>query len=466
MAPTRADNTLRNGHSEEKHILLLGSGFVVPPCLEYLARRKTNQITIASLDLERAHQLARKRSNIFVTTVDVGNQDSLDQLVSRHDIVISLIPYTFHAKVIRSALKFRKHVVTTSYISPEMKAFDAEAKEKGVMIMNEIGLDPGVDHVYALKTIDEVQSQGGKILSFVSYCGGLPAPEASGNPLGYKFSWSSRGVLLALRNEAKYLKDGKVVKVEGSELMRSAVPINILPALAVVGYPNRDSSGYGERYNMPHAHTVLRGSLRYACFPEFVQALVDIGFLSEEAKPYLSTDAADIEWKNVLAQMLDLPKYQEEAVEEAIAYKSGLSDPMALQRVIQGMKWLGLLSSTKVTKRGGNLLDTLCATLEEKMAFEEGERDMVLLQHTFEVETGKGELQTRTSTLLEYGEPKGFTAMAKTVGTPCAIAVQLILDGELNIPGVQAPITKDIYLPIMVQLEKEGITCKESIIPH
>lgn len=214
--------------------------------------------------------------------------------------------------MIRSALKFKKHVVTTSYISPEMKAFDAEAKEKGVMIMNEIGLDPGVDHVYALKTIDEVQSQGGKVLSFVSYCGGLPAPEASGNPLGYKFSWSSRGVLLALRNEAMYLKDGQVVKFEGTELMKSAVPINILPALAVVGYPNRDSSGYGERYNMLHAHTVLRGSLRYACFPEFVQALVDIGFLSEEAKPYLAADADDITWRDVLVQMLGLDHYQEE----------------------------------------------------------------------------------------------------------------------------------------------------------
>ncbi|KAI0225199.1 saccharopine dehydrogenase (NADP+, L-glutamate-forming), partial [Massospora cicadina] len=360
----------------------------------------------------------RKRVNIEVTAVDVDNQESLDQLVSRHDIVISLIPYTFHPKVIRSALKFKKHVVTTSYISPEMMAFDEEAKEKGVMIMNEIGLDPGVDHVYALKTIDEVKENGGKVLSFVSYCGGLPAPEASGNPLGYKFSWSSRGVLLALRNDAKYLRDGKVIKVEGSELMRSATRINTLPALAIVGYPNRDSSGYGRRYNMPHAHTVLRGSLRYACFPEFFQALVDIGFLSEEPQPYLAADAEAIRWKDVLSKMLGLDQYEENAAIEAIATKCRLADSEALQRVVQGMQWLGLFSSNPVTKRRANLLDTLCATLEAKMAYQEGERDMVLLQHTFEIETSFGQLETRTSTLLEYGDPNGFTAMAKTVGTP------------------------------------------------
>lgn len=471
MSPTRIDNpTFTNGTGSIKNILLIGSGFVVPPCLDYLARKKENHITIASLDLDRSYELANKRPNISVKPIDVGNQGSLDALVSENDIVISLIPYTFHCKVIKSALKFKKHVVTTSYISPEMQEFDKQAKEAGVVIMNEIGLDPGVDHIYALKMINEVHDEGGKILSFVSYCGGLPAPEASGNPLGYKFSWSSRGVLLALRNPAAFLENGQVVKVEGSELMRSAKSIDILPALAIVGYPNRDSSGYGERYNIPHATTVLRGSLRYAGFPEFIQTLVDIGFLCDKEQSYLRTDAPEISWKSVMAKMFGFDAYSESAVKDAIKNKADLNDESVSKKIFRGMAWLGLFSDTSVTKRGGNLLDTLCATLEAKMSFEEGERDMVLLQHTFEVETRDGEKQTRTSTLLEYGSPQGasqgYTAMARTVGTPCGIAVQLILDGKINKPGVHAPITPEIYNPILTQLEKEGIVCKEAILPH
>lgn len=197
-------------------------------------------------------------------------------------MVVSLIPYTFHPAVIKSGIREKKNVVTTSYVSPAMLELEDDAKKAGITVMNEIGMDPGIDHLYAVKMIDEVHKAGGKILSFYSYCGGLPAPEASDNPLGYKFSWSPRGVLLAARNDAKFFRDGKVVAIPGAELMASAAPVFVYPGFAFVGYPNRDSTPFKERYNIPEAKNILRGSLRYQGNPAMVQVLNDMGFLSEE----------------------------------------------------------------------------------------------------------------------------------------------------------------------------------------
>ena len=200
----------------------------------------------------------------------------------KNDVVVSLIPYTFHAAVIQSGIREKKNVVTTSYISPAMLALEDEAKKAGITVMNEIGLDPGIDHLYAVKMIDQVHKEGGKILSFYSYCGGLPAPDASNNPLKYKFSWSPRGVLLAARNDAKFYKDGEIVAIPGAELMKSAALVSIDHLSAFVGYPNRDSTPYKERYDIPEAKNILRGSLRYPGNPAMVQVFNDMGFLSEE----------------------------------------------------------------------------------------------------------------------------------------------------------------------------------------
>ncbi|KAI0224513.1 saccharopine dehydrogenase (NADP+, L-glutamate-forming), partial [Massospora cicadina] len=457
-----------------KEILLLGSGYVAGPCVDYLLRRSENRITIASFRLFRAQELASKygdaakEGRVRAAQVDVRDEASLDNLVARCDVVISLVPYIHHASVIKSAIKFKKNVTTTSYVSPAMMELDEAAKEAGIVVMNEIGLDPGVDHLYALKVIREVQASGGKINSFLSYCGGLPAPEASNNPLGYKFSWSSRGVLLALRNSAKFLEHGKVVEIPGAELMKSVKPVSIYPAFAVVGYANRDSSFYGERYNMPEATTVLRGSLRYSVFPSFVQALVDLGFLDETPQAYLSDEEPDISWPSVMAKMVGLSDaYNDSDLRSAILAKANLQDATEEEKetLFRGLEWLGLLSpEVLASKRAGNLLDTLCATLETKMAYQPGERDMVLLQHRFEITHADGSQETRTSTLLEYGEPYGYSAMARTVGVPCGIAVQLILDGELATPGILAPMEEAINAPLYRELVKENIVCREETV--
>ncbi|KAF8253974.1 Apo Saccharopine reductase [Wilcoxina mikolae CBS 423.85] len=440
-------------------VLLLGSGFVAKPCLDILAKEGI-ATTVACRTLESAKKLSEGVKFTTPISLDVSDEKALDVEVAKHDLVISLIPYTHHAAVIKSAIKSKKHVVTTSYVSPAMEELDAAAKEAGITVMNEIGLDPGIDHLYAVKMFDEVHAKGGKVLSFLSYCGGLPAPENSGNPLGYKFSWSSRGVLLALRNSAKYWKDGKIEEISGPELMAAAKPYHIYPGFAFVAYPNRDSTVYKERYNIPEAETIIRGTLRYQGFPEFVHALVDIGFLSDEPS---ETFKESLPWKTALAKLLGSSSEKEEDLIWAISSKTTFSSTDEKNRIIAGLKWLGLFGDEKNTPRG-NPLDTLCAVLEQKMQYEEHERDLVMLQHRFEIENKDGSKETRTSTLVDYGVPGGYTAMAKLVGIPCGVATKLVLDGTINNKGVIAPMNANINTPLIEELKKLGIECKEELV--
>ena len=396
--------------------------------------------------------------------LDVNNDEALDAEVAKVDVVISLIPYTYHATVIKSAIRKKKNVVTTSYVSPAMMELDAQAKEAGITVMNEIGVDPGVDHLSAVLTIDEVHKEGGKILSFKSYCGGLPAPENSDNPLGYKFSWSSRGVLLALRNQAKFYQDGQIKEVEGPELMAEAKPYFIYPGYAFVAYPNRDSTPYKERYNIPEAQTIIRGTLRYGGFPEYIKCLVDIGFLSEDPKDFLK-EGEKRTWRDATARIVGATSDKDDDILWAISSRTKFPNNEEKDRIISGLRWIGLLSDEPITPRG-NPLDTLCATLEEKMQYEEGERDFVMLQHRFEIENKDGSKVVRTSTLAEYGDPKGYSAMAKLVGVPCAIAVQQVLDGTLSEKGILAPMSPEICRPLMKTLEDQyNVHFKEKTVP-
>lgn len=283
--------------------------------------------------------------------------------------------------------------------------------------------------MYAVKTISEVHAEGGKINSFLSYCGGLPAPENSDNPLGYKFSWSSRGVLLALRNAAKFYLDGKEHSVAGPDLMATAKPYYIYPGFAFVCYPNRDSTPFRERYEIPEAQTVIRGTLRYQGFPEMIKTLVDIGFLSDEPRDFLSSA---IPWKEATRQILGATSADEKDLVWAISSKTAFSNNEDRDRILGGLRWIGLFSADEQITPRGNPLDTLCATLERKMQYEPHERDMVMLQHKFGIEHKNGDKETRTSTLCEFGVPGGYSAMAKTVGVPAAVAVKLVLDGTIN----------------------------------
>ncbi|OJJ49451.1 hypothetical protein ASPZODRAFT_150337 [Penicilliopsis zonata CBS 506.65] len=431
-------------------VLLLGSGFVTKPTVEVLSKAGV-EVTVACRTLESTQKLGAGFQNTKAISLDVNDAAALDKALEQVDLVISLIPYTFHATVIKAAIRTKKHVVTTSYVSPAMMELDEECKKAGITVMNEIGLDPGIDHLYAVKTISEVHQAGGKITSFLSYCGGLPAPEDSDNPLGYKFSWSSRGVLLALRNAAKFYKDGKEFSVEGPELMATAKPYFIYPGFAFVAYPNRDSTPYRERYNIPEAQTIVRGTLRYQGFPEMIKVLVDMGFLDDTPADFLTKPIA---WKEATRQILSATSASEKDLQWAIASKTGFSDNEERNRLLAGLRWIGLFSDELITPRG-NPLDTLCATLEQKMQYAPHERDLVMLQHRFEIEHADGATETRTSTLCEYGVPGGYSAMAKTVGVPCGVAVKLVLDGTISQKGVVAPMSWDVCEPLIKTLKDD-----------
>lgn len=446
-------------------VLLLGSGFVAKPTVDILAAEPGIEVTVACRTLSKAQALAGTVAK--AESIDVENTEQLDKAVAAHDLVISLIPYIHHVKVIESAIKNKKHVVTTSYISPGIAALESRVKEAGIVVMNEIGLDPGIDHLYAVKTIEEVHAANGKITSFLSYCGGLPAAEDSNNPLGYKFSWSSRGVLLALRNSAKFYENGKIVNVDGPDLMSTAKPYFIYPGYAFVCYPNRDSTPYRELYNIPEAEDCVRGTLRYQGFPEFIKVLVDLGFLDDTPQEFLNTPAP---WKEVFAKVTGAKSTSEQDLIAAVDAKAPTlksnADPSLQQRILGGLQWLGLFSDAKTIPRG-NPLDTLCATLEEKMQFEDGERDLVMLQHKFGIEWPCGKKEIRTSTLClngdPYGQKDGYSAMARLVGVPCAVATKQVLRGQFKNPGVYAPITKEVAFPLLEELKKDhGIELTEA----
>ncbi|KAI1877036.1 uncharacterized protein JN550_001108 [Neoarthrinium moseri] len=444
--------------------LLLGSGFVAAPTVKVLADAGVH-VTVACRTLAAAQSLAGGFSNTKAVSLDVNDTSALEAAVAQHDVTISLIPYTYHAIVVKAAIKAKKHVVTTSYVSPALQELHEEAKAAGITVMNEIGLDPGIDHLYAVDLIDRVHKAGGSVRAFRSFCGGLPAPENSDNPLGYKFSWSSRGVLLALKNDAKYVLDGKDLHVKGVELMATAKPYHTgFLGYNFVAYGNRDSTGYRERYNIPEAHTIMRGTFRYAGFPEFVKVLVDLGFLREEEQSFLKEPIA---WKEATKQLLGASSSSDDDLVQAISSKTSFKDAEEKGQLVAGLRWLGILSDAKITPRG-NPLDTLCATLEQKMAYEEGERDFVFLQHKFDIENKDGSKDIITSTLCEYGAPigsGGYSAMAKLVGIPCAIAVKQVLDGTISEKGVLAPMHPSLNTPLMKELkEKHGIECIEKII--
>jgi saccharopine dehydrogenase (NADP+, L-glutamate forming) len=233
--------------------------------------------------------------------------------------------------------------------------------------------------------------------------------------------------------------------------MATAKPYFIYPGFAFVGYPNRDSTPFRERYEIPEAQTLIRGTLRFQGFPEMIKVLVDIGFLSDEANPAFDKATS---WKEATRQVLGAASSSEKDLIAAVQSKTSFPNNDERDRLLAGLRWIGLFSDEQTTPRG-NALDTLCATLEKKMQYEEGERDMVMLQHKFDIEHKDGSKEVRTSTLCEYGNPTGYSAMAKLVGVPCGVAVKQVLDGTISKKGVLAPMTMDICAPLLKTLKED-----------
>lgn len=439
--------------SKHKRILLLGAGMVAAPLVEYFS--KTTEIscklTVAADKLDAATTLAKRYPGATPTQVDVTNTDELDRLVSAHDVVISLIPAPLHPQVARSCIRKGVNMVTTSYISPEMEGLHSAAAAAGITVLNEIGLDPGIDHLSALKTIRDVTKHGGKLRSFVSWCGGLPAPEASCNPLGYKFSWSVRGVLNAGLNSARWREDGQERSVPKGKLFQNARHVDLFPALALEGLPNRDSLAYEGVFGLTGIDTILRGTLRYKGFSTLMNAVQEIGLMSDTLDPRLARGAPPVTWAEYMAGLLDSSNFS-----EVLKARFG-----ATPAVPGGLTELGLFSSEPIAQ-AGTPIDALCALLAQRLRYEPGEHDMVLMTHRFGIEYANGRKELHTSTLARTGDDT-HTAMAVTVGLPAAIAAEMMLMGKIADKGVIRPVSPSMCDEMLVRLARQGVAMSDAV---
>lgn len=434
-----------------KKVLILGAGLVAKPLVRYLLDQPDFEVEVASRTVSKAVKLIDNHPQGTASELNLKNEEGLKEKVSRSDLVISMVPYSFHPKVAQYCIEFKKNMVTTSYVSEIMKNLDAEAKKAGILILNEVGLDPGIDHMEAMRIIHEIEGKGGEILSFISFCGGLPSPEANTNPFGYKFSWSPIGVLLAGKNSAQYLKDSKEIFISPEDLFENYSIINIEELGDFEGYPNRNSLPYIELYGIHSTKTMLRGTLRNIGWCSTMKKIVELGLLDEEEK-----DWSGMTYRDFLRKLMNEP------VEKDL--KKALSECLNIDEnsdIIMRLEWLGLLSEAPLPLEQGSALDVLAAKMLEKLQYEEGERDMIILQHEFIASYPGDKKEKVTSALIDFGIPHGDTSMARTVGLPAAISTKLILEEKITLTGVNIPVIPEIYRPILQELKELGISFKE-----
>lgn len=435
-----------------KTVLVFGAGLVAGPLVRHLLGQGY-QVTVASRTLGKATALISGHPQGRAVRFDITEDEvRLGELVAQADLCVSLLPYIYHVQVARVCVEHQKALVTTSYVSDEMEALDGDAREAGVILLNEIGLDPGIDHMSAMRVIDRVHDAGGEVKAFRSFCGGLPAPEANDNPLGYKFSWSPRGVLLAGRNDARYLENGHVVDVPNERLFATHYVTWVNGLGDYEAYPNRDSLPYVDRYGIPEADTMYRGTLRNLGWCDVMQKLNELGYFSLDERP----DLPQTTFRQVMAGLIGKepsPDLQLDlAIHLNVAPNSG---------VMMALEWLGLLDAEPVPEKM-TLLDVLADQMLEEMRYGEGERDMVALVHEFRVDH-EGREEAISATLVDFGDPDGNTAMARTVGLPAAIGARMILEDWIDLSGVHIPVLPEIYEPILDELEHLGISFEERI---
>ena len=435
-----------------KTILVFGAGLVAGPLVRYLLNHGY-RVKVASRTLSKAQSLVDDHPDGKAVQFNITeNEEQLDDLVEQADLAVSLLPYIYHVRVAEACIEHRRPLVTTSYVSDEMQVLDKQARAAGVILLNELGLDPGIDHMSAMRIIDRIHADNGEVKSFRSFCGGLPAPEANDNPLGYKFSWSPRGVVLAGRNDARYLDKGYIVDVPNERLFATHYVTWIEGLGDFEAYPNRNALPYVERYGIPEVDTMYRGTLRNLGWCDTMQKLNQLGYFSLEERDNLAGKT----FRQVMADHINEEGTAE--LRESVARHLNLA-PNAC--VMMTLEWLGLLEDEPVPEET-TLLDVLADRMLERMPYREGERDMVVLAHEFVAVYQNGE-KSISSTLIEFGASGGDTAMARTVGTPAAVGARMILEGRIDLAGVHIPVVPEIYQPILDELERLGIAFEERV---
>jgi saccharopine dehydrogenase-like NADP-dependent oxidoreductase len=451
----RFDRELFRKGTKMSRVVVFGAGLVVRAHVRYLLDHGFD-VTVASRTVGKAEAILAGHPRGTPMAFDIAKEpERLDEIVAAHDLAVSLLPWQYHPKVAASSVAHGKTMVTTSYVKDEMKALDGPAKDAGVMLLNELGVDPGIDHMTAMQVIHRVQAAGGTITTFQSYCGGLPAPEANDNPFGYKFSWSPRGVLLAGLNDASYRMNGADTEVPGAQLFDHiwTVPVEVEGrVIEFKGYPNRDSMPYTDYYGIDPAQTMFRGTLRNPHWCAIMKQVARLGWLRTDDLDGL--DGAT--FTDVTARLLGVDGTDD--VKSVAADRLGL-DPAGAE--IAGMEWVGLFSDEPLPDAKAPV-DILTARMLDTMSYAEGERDMLVLQHTFIAEyTGRRE--KIISTMVDFGIPGGDSSMNRTVGLPAAVAARFALEGRFHQPGVVVPVMPELYEPVLAELGRLGITFTESV---
>ncbi|MCM4159437.1 saccharopine dehydrogenase [Antarcticibacterium flavum] len=441
-----------------RHILVIGAGKSTSVLITYLLEKSEKEnifLTIADKDESQAKKIAGSHPRAKPLALDIFNAESRAEAVKNTHLVISMLPARFHVEVAKDCVKFGKNLVTASYVSKEMKALDPVVKEKNLIFMNEIGVDPGIDHMSAMQVIDRIRDKGGKMLMFESFTGGLVAPESDTNLWNYKFTWNPRNVVVAGQGGvAKFIQEGKYKYIPYHRLFRRTEFFQIEGYGKFEGYANRNSLDYRSVYGLEDIHTLYRGTIRRVGFSRAWNMFVQLGMTDDT---YELEDSENMSYRDFVNSFL--PYSPTDSVELKLRHNLKIDqDDIMWEKLLEldlfnAEKKLGIANATPA--------QALQKILEEKWSLAEDDKDMIVMYHKFGYELN-GEKKQIDSTMVHIGEDQQKTAMAKTVGLPVAIAALAILNEKIVTPGVQVPITKEVYEPILKELETNGIVFKET----
>lgn len=433
-----------------KKIAVLGSGFVTKPAVDYFLDKCGYKVTLTSIKKDEAEKLINNRPGGKAVCWTIDQLDLLDKIVSDADLVMSMIPPLMHIPVAKSCLKHKTNMVTTSYISPQMDELDFEAQNRDILILNEIGEDPGLDNMGAKQMIDEIKVLNGKVISLTSYGAGLPSFEHNNNPFGYKFSWSPMGVILAAKTPAVYLKNGEKIDVPAKELFHHHRPVDLEGVGRFETYPNRDCRGYVKHFGLDDDVSIYRGVLRFPGWCSTMNAMIALDLLDNtREKEFKETSYAQF-----TASLMGADS-GEDILHKAVDFLKIEKDSNSIEK----LKWLGLFDDNQISISRGTNADVLVNLMLKKMSYGPDEKDMVIVANEI-IAQFPDHKEKRSGTMLVEGIPGGDSAMSRAVSLPAAIASKLILNGKIKAKGVHRPLSSEIYIPVLKEMKDLGLYFK------
>jgi saccharopine dehydrogenase-like NADP-dependent oxidoreductase len=414
------------------------------------------KITVADSNKKLAAEKIHSHQNATAIAFDIKEDEKRRELIQQHDFVISMLPAFMHGDVARDCVEFGKHMATASYVSADMKALDQQAKDKGLLLLNECGLDPGIDHASAMKIIDEIKEKEGEVTSFKSFCGGLVAPESNDNPWGYKFSWNPRNVVLAGQGTAQYLDNGHMRFIPYNRLFTQIDTIEVEPYGKFDAYANRDSIGYIDAYGLYSINTMLRGTLRQQGYCKAWNVFIKLGLTDDTSR---ITHAGELTYTSLIDSFLPGTN---KPVKQKL--KELMKDEWD-EEIEHMLEYLEIFNDKKISLKEGSPAQLLQNLLEEKWKLKAEDKDMIVMQHQFEYRLPTSEQIHRiNSSLAVVGRDQHHTAMALTVGLPLAITVKNFLNKKFSASGVVIPTSKEIYEPLLTELQKFQIIFNEEVV--